>query len=136
MKDSDHWVVGVCSDDPLALVQGRLYPEITANCVIAWRRNIPYSQAVNKMIEEINAYNEIILGFPIWWYVAPTIVNTFLEKYNFSGKKIILFATSGGSGFGNTARELQTSAPDSVITEGKIFHNVVKQQIAEWVGTL
>lgn len=83
-----------------------------------------------------NAYDEIILGFPIWWYVAPTIVNTFLEKYNFSGKKIILFATSGGSGFGNTARELQTSAPDSVITEGKIFHNVVKQQIAEWVGTL
>ena len=187
MKDSDHWVVGVCPDDPLAdkkyiekkdlldkpllsfisnlgtnagvmatnglgypisiegavkywredlLVQRRLYPEITANCVIAWRRNIPYSQAVNKMIEEINAYDEIILGFPIWWYVAPTIVNTFLEKYNFSGKKIILFATSGGSGFGNTARELQTSAPDSVITEGKIFHNVVKQQIAEWVGTL
>jgi len=78
----------------------------------------------------------IFVGFPIWWYVAPTIVNTFLEKYNFSGKKIILFATSGGSGFGNTARELQTSAPDSVITEGKIFHNVVKQQIAEWVGTL
>lgn len=85
---------------------------------------------------DFNAYDEIILGFPIWWYVAPTIVNTFLEKYNFSGKKIILFATSGGSGFGNTARELQTSAPDSVITEGKIFHNVVKQQIAEWVGTL
>ena len=81
---------------------------------------------------DINAYDEIILVFPIWWYVAPTIVNTFLEKYNFSGKKIILFATSGGSGFGNTARELQTSAPDSVITEGKIFHNVVKQQIAEW----
>ncbi len=49
MKDSDHWVVGVCPDDPLALVQGRLYPEITANCVIAWRRNIPYSQAVNKI---------------------------------------------------------------------------------------
>ena len=56
MKDSDHWVVGVCPDDPLALVQGRLYPEIAANCVIAWRRNIPYSQAVNKMIEEINAF--------------------------------------------------------------------------------
>lgn len=85
---------------------------------------------------DINTYDEIILGFPIWWYIAPTIVNTFLEKYNFSGKKILLFATSGGSGFGNTARELQTSAPDSVITEGKIFHNVVKQQIAEWVGTL
>ena len=85
---------------------------------------------------DVTPYDEIILVFPIWWYVAPTIVNTFLEKYNFSGKKIILFATSGGSGFGNTARELQTSAPDSVITEGKIFHNVVKQQIAEWAGTL
>ncbi|MED9965609.1 MAG: flavodoxin [Blautia sp.] len=85
---------------------------------------------------DINGYDEIILGFPIWWYVAPTIVNTFLEKYNFSDKRIILFATSGGSGFGNTVRELQISAPDSVITEGKIFNNVTKQQIAEWAGTL
>ena len=47
-------------------------------------------------------YDEILIGFPIWWYVAPTIINTFLESYDFSGKKIILFATSGGSGFGNT----------------------------------
>ena len=85
---------------------------------------------------DINGYDEIILGFPIWWYVAPTIVNTFLEKYNFSDKRIILFATSGGSGFGNTVRELQSSVPDSVITEGKIFNNVTKQQIAEWAGTL
>lgn len=85
---------------------------------------------------DINAYDEIILGFPIWWYVAPTIVNTFLEKYNFSDKRIILFATSGGSGFGNTVRELQISAPDSVITEGKICNNVTKQQLAEWAGTL
>ena len=51
---------------------------------------------------DVSAYDEIILGFPIWWYVAPTIVNTFLEKYDLSGKKIVLFATSGGSGFGNT----------------------------------
>lgn len=130
MKDSDHWVVGVCPDDPLALVQGRLYPEITANCVIAWRRNIPYSQA------EINAYDEIILGFPIWWYVAPTIVNTFLEKHDFSDKKIILFATSGGSGFGNTIRELKPSAPKSIMKEGKIFNNATKQEIAQWAETL
>ena len=85
---------------------------------------------------DINAYDEIILGFPIWWYVAPTIVNTFLEKYNFSDKRIILFATSGGSGFGNTVTELQISAPDSVITEGKILNYATKQQIAEWAGTL
>lgn len=66
----------------------------------------------------------------------PTYEKIIRNLVSFYLKKIILFATSGGSGFGNTARELQTSAPDSVITEGKIFHNVVKQQIAEWVGTL
>lgn len=98
--------------------------------------NKKFRPEVLNMDIDINAYDEIILGFPIWWYVAPTIVNTFLEKYNFSGKKITLFATSGGSGFGNTVRELQTSAPDSVIAEGKIFNNVTKQQTAEWAGTL
>ena len=56
---------------------------------------------------KIAEYDEIFLGFPIWWYVAPTIINTFLEKYDFTGKKIVLFATSGGSGFGNTVKELQ-----------------------------
>ena len=136
MKDSDHWVVGVCPDDPLALVQGRIYPEITANCVIAWRRNIPYSQAVNKMIEEINAYDEIILGFPIWWYVAPTIINTFLEAYDFTGKKITLFATSGGSGFGKTVQELQPSAPGAEIREGKLLNDGSKQAIENWVKSL
>ena len=85
---------------------------------------------------DMNTYHEIILGFPIWWYVAPTIVHTFLEKYNFSDKKIILFATSGGSGFGNTMRELQPSAPNSVIEEGRIFNNTTRQQIMKWVETL
>ena len=81
----------------------------------------------------VEQYDEIILGFPIWWYVAPTIMNTFLESYNFSGKKIVLFATSGGSGFGNTVSELKLSAPDAVIIEGKVFHRVAKQEIEEWV---
>ena len=85
---------------------------------------------------DMKLYDEIILGFPIWWYVAPTIVNTFLEAYDFSGKKIILFATSGGSGFGNTRRELQPSVPNSMITEGKVLNHMTSQQIAEWVGTL
>ncbi|MDY2937578.1 MAG: flavodoxin [Fusicatenibacter sp.] len=85
---------------------------------------------------DLNAYDEILLGFPIWWYVAPTIVNTFLEAYDFSGKKIILFATSGGSGFGNTVRELQPSAPDAVITEGKVLNNVSGKQISQWAAAL
>lgn len=80
----------------------------------------------------ISEYDEIILGFPIWWYVAPTIINTFLESYDFSGKKIVLFATSGGSGFGNTVRELKPSAPAAEIVEGRVFGKATRQEIAEW----
>ncbi|WP_297961325.1 flavodoxin [uncultured Ruminococcus sp.] len=69
---------------------------------------------------DIAAYDTIYVGFPVWWYIAPTIINTFLESYDFSGKTIILFATSGGSGFGKTVQNLQSSAPGAVITEGMV----------------
>ena len=72
--------------------------------------------------KDLSGYDEIILGFPIWWYVAPTIVNTFLEAHDFSGKKIVLFATSGGSGFGNTVKELQPSAPNAQIVQGRLLN--------------
>ena len=85
---------------------------------------------------DMSSYDEIFLGFPIWWYVAPTIVNTFLEAYDFSGKKIVLFATSGGSGFGNTVKELQPSTPDAVITEGSLLNCGTKQEITEWINSL
>lgn len=85
---------------------------------------------------QIAEYDEILIGFPIWWYVAPTIINTFLEKYDFTGKKIVLFATSGGSGFGNTVKELEPSAPGATIVEGKLLNNASKQQIESWVATL
>lgn len=64
---------------------------------------------------DISKYDEIYIGFPVWWYVAPTIINTFLESYDFTGKTIKLFATSGGSGFGKTVEELQPSAPSATI---------------------
>lgn len=82
----------------------------------------------------IAEYDEIILGFTIWWYVAPTIVNTFLEKFDFSGKKVVLFATSGGSGFGNTVKELQPSAPNTEIVEGKILNS--KSEIEKFAKSL
>ena len=85
---------------------------------------------------QINRYDDIILGFPIWWYVAPTIINTFLESYDFTGRKIVLFATSGGSGFGNTVQELQPSAPKAIIKEGKVLNRATKQEIMEWVKTI
>ena len=67
-------------------------------------------------------YDVIYVGFPVWWYIAPTIINTFLEKYDLSGKKIILFATSGGSGFGKAVDNLRGSvAEDTVIQEGIVF---------------
>ena len=65
-------------------------------------------------------YETIFIGFPIWWYIAPTIINSFLEAYDFSGKKIVLFATSGGSGFGKAVASLQPSAPNATIIEGAI----------------
>ena len=68
----------------------------------------------------ITAYDTIYLGFPVWWYIAPTIINTFLERYDFSGKRIILFATSGGSRFGKAADNLKISAPNAQIIEGKV----------------
>lgn len=84
----------------------------------------------------IENYDTVVIGFPIWWYVAPTIINTFLEKYDFSGKKIVLFATSGGSGFGNTISELQPSAPGATFVEGRVLNRANKQEIEKWVKSL
>ena len=95
-----------------------------------------YRPEIMKKEIDMSSYDEILLGFPIWWYVAPTIVNTFLEAYDFSGKKIVLFATSGGSGFGNTVKELQASAPYAVITEGSLLNRGTKQEISVWVNSL
>lgn len=85
---------------------------------------------------DVSAYDEILIGFPIWWYVAPTIINTFLESHDFAGKKIILFATSGGSGFGNTVKELQPSAPGAEIVEGKLLNRATQQNVTNWVEEL
>ena len=87
---------------------------------------------------KVEQYDTIFLGFPIWWYRAPSIINTFLESYNFSGKKIILFATSGGSKFGKTVEELKVSVPATCeIIEGKLLNG--KQTIPairDWTETL
>ncbi|MBQ7577669.1 MAG: NAD(P)H-dependent oxidoreductase [Synergistaceae bacterium] len=82
---------------------------------------------------KISGHDVIFLGFPIWWYVAPTIINTFLESYDFTGKKIILFATSGGSGFGQAVAGLQPSAPGAKIVEGKLFNRSVSpDELKKW----
>lgn len=87
---------------------------------------------------DIASYDVIFLGFPIWWYVAPTIINTFLESYDFSGKTIVLFATSGGSGLGKTVEKLKPSVSDTaVIVEGKMLNGrMTKNNLESWLKTL
>ena len=85
----------------------------------------------------IQEYDVVYVGFPIWWYVAPTIINTFLESYDFSGKTIVLFATSGGSGFGNTAKELEGSCPGAILSEGRVLSNRQSESdLKKWVDSL
>ncbi len=86
---------------------------------------------------DIAAYDTIFVSFPIWWYIAPTLINTFLESYDFSEKKIIVFATSGGSGFGKTVDELKVSVSDSTaIIEGKILNRCSAAEIEQWAKSV
>lgn len=82
-------------------------------------------------------YDRIFLGFPIWWYTAPHIIRSFLESYDFTGKTIVLFATSGGSGMGKTAGELASSCPGAKIVEGRILsRNLSDSAVKEWAESV
>ncbi|MGI5853502.1 MAG: flavodoxin [Bacillota bacterium] len=100
--------------------------------------NLVSRPAIADRNANIAAYDVIFVGFPIWWYVAPTIINTFLESYNFAGKKIVLFATSGGSGFGKTVENLKGSVDASAtIIEGKILSGPqTLENLKSWVDSL
>lgn len=85
----------------------------------------------------VAGHDVIFLGFPIWWYVAPTIINTFLERYDFSGKTIVLFATSGGSGLGKSAVGLQASAPGAKFIDGRLLNGRLdKDELKRWAEGL
>lgn len=90
--------------------------------------------AIKNKVNNMEEYDVIYIGFPIWWYIAPTIINTFLEQYDFSNKTIVVYCTSGGSGFGNTIPELKPSCSDSTRwIEGKRFlSNVTEKEIENW----
>lgn len=93
--------------------------------------------AIARTRDNMGEYDTVFVGFPIWWYVAPTIINTFLESHDMTGKTIIPFATSGGSGMGKTNEKLQTSCPNSRILEGKVFNaNVSKADMVTWEENL
>ena len=96
-----------------------------------------FRPAVANRVENMAEYDAVYVGFPIWWYVAPTIINTFLESFDLSGKTIVPFATSGGSGMGKTNAGLAPSCRGAKLLDGKVFKmNVTAEELANWVKSL
>ena len=100
--------------------------------------NDPASRpAIAGVRDNMADYDTLFVGFPIWWYVAPTIINTFLESYDLTGKTIIPFATSGGSGIGKTNEKLLPSCAGAKLIEGKVFKSTVsKAEMNQWASGL
>ena len=89
--------------------------------------------AIKGKVENMDAYTTIFLGFPIWWYVAPTIINPFLDQYDLTRKAIIPFATSCSSGMGYTNAYLKPSCPGAILKEGKRFPaGVTVPELKKW----
>lgn len=92
---------------------------------------------IARVRDNMEEYDTVFVGFPIWWYVAPTIINTFLESYDLTGKTIIPFATSGGSGMGKTNEKLLPSCKGAKLLDGKVLKaNVGAKELDEWVAGL
>ena len=86
---------------------------------------------------DIDGYDNIVLGFPIWWYREPSIIDTFLEQYDFDGKTIVPFATSGSSGIGDTSKNLQALALNARVLGGKRFEaNAKIEELQMWIKSL
>lgn len=92
---------------------------------------------IAEKLSNMNDYDTVFIGFPIWWYVAPAIINTFIESYDFSGKTIIPFATSGGSGMGKTIQVLKPLCSSSAKWEdGKMLNRISYSELKNWVNSI
>lgn len=92
---------------------------------------------IARVRDNMEEYDTVFVGFPIWWYVAPTIINTFLESYDLTGKTIIPFATSGGSGMGKTNEKLMPSCKGAKLLDGKVLKaNAGTKELDDWVAGL
>lgn len=90
--------------------------------------------AIATKVNDMAQYEVVFVGFPIWWYVAPTIINTFIESYDFAGKTVVPFATSGSSGIENCEKELKQSYPKIKWSKGKLLNgNVSKMNLEDWL---
>lgn len=92
---------------------------------------------VLSRIADMDAYDTVFVGFPIWWYEAPRIIQTFLEEYDFTGKRMVAFATSGGSGMGSTVSILEKSTPGAVWLGGKkLSAHASKSEVSSWIKSI
>lgn len=88
---------------------------------------------IANKVENMSEYKVVFVGFPIWWYREPSIVDTFMESYDFAGKTVIPFATSGGSGMGNSGENMQKLAPNAKVYDGKRFSaDVSAEELKQW----
>ena len=85
-------------------------------------------------VKDLEQYDVVYIGFPIWWYTAPTIINTFIEANDFTGKTIVPFATSGGSNIKKACEDLQTAYPKYKFGEGKLLNSIDKGEIEKWAA--
>jgi flavodoxin len=90
--------------------------------------------AIKNKVNNLNDYNKVIIGFPVWWYTAPTIINTFIEENNLEGKEIHIFVTSGGSSFAGSLKNLTNTYPNLNIVNGKRFTKVDEKEVKEWLN--
>ncbi len=90
--------------------------------------------AIATKVENMDQYDTVFVGFPVWWYREPSIIDTFMEAYDFSGKKVVPFCTSGSSGIGDTYKNLQELAPGATVVEGKrLAKGVSESDLSAWV---
>lgn len=95
-------------------------------------RNTDFRPPVAANVENIGEYDTVFLGFPIWWYIAPTIINTFIENNNLDGKRVICFATSGGSPIKPCVENLKKQYPSINWADGKLLNRATRQDLLNW----
>ena len=89
--------------------------------------------AIAGQVADMGVYDTVFVGFPVWWYVEPRIIDTFLESYDFAGKTVVPFATSGGSGLGRAPQRMQALVPGAKVVAGKLLNGRPSQaELASW----
>ena len=91
---------------------------------------------IAEQLSNMEDYDIVFIGFPIWWYVAPTIINTFVESYDFSGKTVVPFATSGGSAMGKAIEILKALCPSANWEKGKMLNRVSETELKRWLDSI